>query len=95
MAIPFVGEDILLQSRVDRRDSQDKGVAKGLSQDDAWLQATGSYYLEFVARINEPQHATEMTAVRLPTSEWPICEHELSVRSAENHFHSPGRFGSR
>jgi hypothetical protein len=32
---------------------------------------------------------------RPSTSEWPICEHELSVCSAGNHFHSLGRFGSR
>ena len=95
MAIPFGGEDILLQSRADRRHSYDKGVAKGLNRDEAWLHATGSYYLELVARIDETQHATEMAAVRLPTSEWPICEHVLSVRSTGNHFHSLGRFGSR
>lgn len=68
MAIAFVGEEILLQSRADRRDSYDAGVAKGLSQDDAWLQATGSYYLQLVAHIDETQHAAEMTEVRRPVS---------------------------
>jgi len=68
MAIPFMGEDILLQSRADRRDRYDAGVAQGLSQDDAWMKATGSYYLQLVARIDETQHTTEMIAVRHPVS---------------------------
>lgn len=68
MAIPFIGEDILMQSRADRRDRYDEGFALGLSQDDAWMRATGSYYLQLIARIDETKHTTEMIAVRHPVS---------------------------
>lgn len=87
MAIPYVGEDILLQSRSDRRDCYDESVARGLSQDDAWLQATGSYYLQLVASIDETQHAAEMMAVRRPV--WALVEaldngvHRISERARE------------